>query len=190
MTNRLQDIDRLVDQISQELLKAQLAQFSVGRLDEQAMLGLSMDALDTADVVEEYAIATGDAATAVGSVDSKPASLLAGELRTSLARDLKESSAWNDDGANLLRQAGAGLAEVVKVGRERRAKAKSDREMDQLNRDLLRRVKEATAPTPLQQFEAMYYAQQGGEASIEDRIAQRQNLAEREAIDRGVELTD
>lgn len=66
-------------------------------------------------------------------------------MRTGLSRELKESSAWNDNGANLLREVGAGLAQVVQAGRDRRAKAKSDREMDQLNRDLLRRVKEATA---------------------------------------------
>jgi hypothetical protein len=82
------------------------------------------------------------------------------------------------------------LAEVVKLRRAARIKAADDRKMDELNRNLLRRLKEETAPTPLERFWEQYVVQQGGEASIEDRIAQRQNLAEREAIDHGVELSD
>jgi hypothetical protein len=127
------------------MLRAQLARFGVGALDDEKLLGLSMDALDTADVVEEFAVATGDAATAVGSVDRHPATL---PPRSDADRALQGAEGiirLNDNGANLLREVGAGLAQVVQAGRDRRAKAKSDREMDQLNRDLLRRVKEATA---------------------------------------------
>ena len=151
-------------------------------------------ALDTADVVEEYAIAIGDASTAVASVDRKPASLLAGELRTSLARDLKESSAWNDDGANLLRQVGVVMAQVVKSRRERRAKTKSDAERAELNRNLQRRLREATAETP-EELVARFNRLQmqtmmGGEGTIAERIEQRHDLARREAIDQGRELAD
>jgi hypothetical protein len=90
----------------------------------------------------------------------------------------------------MLREVGTGFAKVVKSRRAARIKAADDRKMDELNRNLLRRLREATAPTPEERFREMYMAQQGGEAGIADRIAQRQNLAEREAIQRGVELTD
>jgi hypothetical protein len=92
------------------------------------------------------------------------------------------------EGSEALRSIGAGLAQLVKSGRAHRAKMKANAEMDALNRDLARRLRETTAPTPEERFREMYMAQQGGEASIEDRIAQRQNQAEREAVETGVEL--
>jgi hypothetical protein len=162
MTNRLQDIASLVDQLDQAMLKARLAHFVGGTLDEEAMLRLSADAIDTADVVEEYAIAGSDAAAAVGSIDRPPATILAGQLRTDLSRDLKDSSVADDEGANMLREVGAGLAQVVKSRRAARIKGADDRKMDELNRNLLRRLKEETAPTPVERFWEQYVAHRPG----------------------------
>jgi hypothetical protein len=190
MTNRIDDVDRLIDQIDQTLLNAQLARFTGAALDEQAMLALSLDAIDTAERVREVAIAEGDAAGAIASVDRQPATLLAGQFRTDLARQLRDGFDVDTEGSEALRSIGALLAQLVKSGREHRARMKANAEMDELNRNLLRRLKEETAPTLQERFDTQYLAQQGWEPSIEDRIAQRRDQAEREAIGRGVVLDE
>jgi hypothetical protein len=88
-----------------------------------------------------------------------------------------------------LRGIGRGLGALVKSGRERRAKMKAAAERDAMNRDLVRRLKEANAPTPQEAFLEMQKRMMGGE-TLAERIAANQNLAEREAIGRGVTLSD
>jgi len=185
MTNRLADVDTLVDQIDQRLLQARLAKVGVGSIDEQAMLDLALDSLDTAGPIAEAAVAVADAAGALSDVDRRPANLRAGVFRSELARELTESSAANDEAAALLRSIGSGLAQIVQSGRERAAKLKANRETDALNRDLLRRLRDVNGPSVEERLRELAGHQFVGEPGFADRQAQREHAARREAVEYG-----
>lgn len=188
--NRIEDVDGLIDQIDETLLNAKLAGMGVGTMDEQALLALSLDAIDTAERIREVAIAEGDAAGAIASVDRKPVSLTASRFRDDLARQLRDGFDVDTEGSELLRSVGSALAELVQVRRDARVKARKAAEMDELNRNLLRRLKEENEPSLEERFLAMQRQQMMGEGSIEDRIAQRADLARREAIAHGLDLAE
>jgi hypothetical protein len=192
MTNMLEDQDRFTEELDSLLLRARLARFGLGAVSDEHLLAASMDCADTAAALTEWAAAFGDAAASVKSADRPAVSLTAGQFRTEMSDSLTKSMDWNATGAAMLRDIGAALARFVEDRREARIKAAKDRERDAMNRTLLARLKaETQTPEALAaKFNELYNVQLAWEPSLEDRVAQRHNAAEREAIDQGRELND
>lgn len=186
-TNRIEDVDGLVDEIDQIVLRAQMARFGVAEFDERAATRIATDAVDAAAGIQQIAVAVGDVAATVRADHHVPPNDLARAYRKSLADGLRDL--FDDDAqcAELLRIVGQDIARLLTARRESRVKAAQDRAKDEENRRFLVRLKEADdSPEALiERFAVLQRQQTDTQGSLAERAAQRENLAQREAIEHG-----
>lgn len=186
------DQDRAITELCDAILVAGIAGFCGDLLDEGRLLRGAKDALDTATYLDESATALQDASAVLASTDHQPPTLGALEFRRDLARGLKSSAATGDEAAGLLRCLADDLVRVVQRQRDARAKARRDEELREFGRRLQQKMREEeeTPERLAQRFSEMYSTQMMGEPSIADRIAQRRDEAERDAIAHGRTLSE
>lgn len=192
MANRIGEVDGLIDQLDRALFDAKLAAYGVGAVDEEAMLGLSMDCIDTSEAVREVAVSTGDLAVTVRGDHHPAPNDLARRDRAQLADHLRDMFDVDSEGAGMLREIGQSIAQLLDARSKARLKAKSDAQMDAINRRLLARLaaEDDSPETLVRRFNEQQRSQTDELGSISDRVAQREDAARREAVVRETDRDD
>jgi hypothetical protein len=120
-----------------------VARFGVADLDVRAATRIATDVVDTAEGIQQIAVAIGDVAQTVRADHHQPPSNLARGYRKPLADELRDMFDDETEGTEISREIGQGIAQLLTVRREARVKAAQDRAKDEENRRFLARLKEA-----------------------------------------------